>query len=345
MHISIVIPVYNVEKYLDKFLDCLENQTVQDFIAIFIIDKSPDNSIQVIKERKKNFGDRLIILENEENLGLSCTRNVGLDYVSKNPTKYVTFLDPDDWMEPDYLEDLYYNAEKYDLDLCISGLIRFNEEDNRTICTEMVNMKTVVFENPAECNELAYINPCAYAKLYRFEPIRHLRVRPIKRSEDTCFLFESLMVYKRIKFTNNAKYHYCIRNSSLTGLMNEEKYLSMHSEFACLLPLFERRDLEGVRDEFVTQIFIRSSLGGVCRLCFNDMKKIKKYEKLEYEYLECCIPSWRKNKYLNFRCKGIGGKKEFALRVCASMYKMHVFFIFIIFYYLYTQILGKDIRA
>ncbi len=345
MQISIIIPVYNVEKYLNRFLNCLKHQTVQNFIAIFIIDKSPDKSIELIRSEKDFFKERLVLIENEENKGLSETRNVGLDYVAKHPTKYITFLDPDDWMDTDYLEDLYENAEKYDLDLCISGLIRFNETNNRTICTEMVKMRTEIFDSPAKCDELAYINPCAYAKLYRFEPIKELRVRSIKRSEDTCYLFEALKVYNRIKFTNNARYHYCVRGASLTGMIDEDKYLSMHKGFAQLLPDFEKKGFEGIRDEFVTQIFIRSSLGGVCRLCFSNIKKAHYMEKREYDYLQKYVPSWRKNKYLSFGNKGIGSKKEFALRVCALMYKLHIFFVFVWFYSLYTQVLGKDVRA
>lgn len=345
MDISIIIPVYNVEKYLDRFMDCLKTQTNQNFVAIFIIDQSPDDSISKIKKHREFFGDRLVILENEENKGLSGTRNVGLDYVQEHPTKYISFLDPDDWMEPEYLEDLYKPTEEHNLDLCISGLIRYNETDDKTICTEMVRMRECVFEDPSDCGELAYINPCAYSKLYRFEPIQDLRVRSIKRSEDTCYLFEALKVFKRIMFTNNAYYHYCVRDSSLTGTIDEEKYISMHEEFAKLLPSFNNPVLEGVRDEFVTQIYIRSSLGGVCRLCFNDMESSRSMEKREYAYLEKYVPSWRVNRYLNFGHKGIGSKKEFALRVSALMYKMHIFFVFVWIYYFVTKITGKDFRA
>ena len=343
--ISIIIPVYNVEKYLNKFLHCLKSQTIQNFIAIFVIDKSPDDSVSIIKSQSTFFGERMIILENEENQGLSKTRNVGLDYVEKHPTKYITFLDPDDWMESDYLEDLYNSAEKNELDLCIAGIERYNESDNKIICTEMVNMRDSVFVNPSECHELAYINPCAYAKLYRFEHVKELRVRPIKRSEDTCYLFEALKFYKKIQFTNNARYHYCVRDTSLTGTMDEAKYESMHKEFAKLLPTFNSPKLESVRDQFVTQIYIRSSLGGVCRLCFTNMKMARIMEKRELKYLDRFVPSWRKNRYLNFGHKGIGGKKEFALRISASMYKMHIFFVFIWMYYIVNQIFGKDLRA
>ena len=341
--LSIIIPVYNVEKYLRKFIDCLKSQTIQNFVAVFVIDNSPDKSKELILEYKKELYDRVVILENSENIGLSATRNVGLEYVSEHPTKYVSFLDPDDWMDSDYLEDLYYSAEEYDLDLCISGIVRYNESDNKTICTEMVKMRKDVFDNPSECYELAFINPCAYAKLYRFEPVKDLRVRSIKRSEDTCYLFETLRVYKRIKFTNNAKYHYCVRDKSLTGLIDEETYESMHHVFADMLPLFDGMD--GLRDAFITQIYIRSSLGGVCRLCFKDMKKASEIEKREREFLDTFLPEWKKNKYLSFGTIKSKNIKEIFLKFTVLMYRLHCFSLFIWLYYFVSQVLRKDIRA
>ncbi len=343
--ISVIIPVYRVESYIDRFLKSLVSQTIQNFRAIFVNDSTPDDSMLIVEQYREYFRDRLIVINNEKNLGLSDARNVGLDYVKDNPTKYITFMDPDDWMDSGYLEDLYSNAKKFDLDLCISGLVRFNENTKKVICTEMVNMKGGVFESPGECKELAYINPCAYSKLYLFDPIKNLRFRKIKRSEDTCYLFESLKIYKRIMFTNNAMYHYCVRDASLTGLIDEEKYYSMHEMFSELLLLFDGNDLEEVRDELITQIFIRSSIGGVCRLSFMDMKKACKMEKIEHAYLDKCVPSWRNNRYLCFGKSGIGGRKEFALRICALLYKMHCFALFIWTYFVFTRLTGKDFRA
>ncbi len=340
--ISIIIPVYNVEKYLKRFISCLHNQTYQNFIAIFIIDKSPDNSLEIIKNNTTIFRERIIIIENKENIGLSKTRNVGLDYVKHNQTRFLTFLDPDDWIEPEYLEDLYKSMLEYDLDLCISGVIRYNDGDNGIICKEMIDMPSIVFEHPGECNQLAYINPCVYAKMFRFELVKEIRIRNVKRSEDTCYLLDTLRVVNRIKFTNRALYHYCVRDTSLTGNMDEDKYESMHSEFKDMVDIFLS---ESINDIFVAQVYIRSSLGGVCRLAFTNMRKAFQLEKREYEYLNTYVTGWKTNKYLCLYKRGIGGKKELMLKVTASMYKHHIFFIFIWIYYFMVHILKKDVRA
>lgn len=340
--ISIIVPVYGVEKYICRFMESVCAQTITNFRLVVVNDQSKDQSIDLIEKYKDFLGKRLVIINNSCNIGLSKSRNIGLDYVRNNPTKYVTFLDPDDWIEDDYLEDLYVIAEKNMLDLCISGIIRIEEDSNKLICKELVSMPCQVFEHAKDCMQLAYINPCAYSKLYRFEPIKDLRFRTIKRSEDTCYLFEALLKLKRIQFTNNAKYRYCLRGESLTGKIDYEKYESMHQGFVEVLKNIDDINL---REKLIAQIFIRSSLGGVCRLSFVDMKRVKQLEKEEREYLDQCVNEWRSNRFLSFGRKGIGGKKEFALRVTAFLYKFHLFFCFVYIYYFFVKVIGIDVRA
>ena len=340
--ISVIIPVYCVEKYIAEFMDSLKSQTIQNFRAIIVNDCSSDNSIQIVAKYKDFFGDRLVLINNKKNMGLSQARNVGIEYVRAHETKYITFLDPDDWMDSYYLEDLYANSEKHNLDLCIGGVNRIEDEGKRIVCKDLVKMPRRVFENICDCKELAIINPCVYSKLFRFEAIKEINMRKIKRSEDTCYLFECLMHYSRVQFTCNALYFYRIRRDSLTGTISEEKYHSMHDVFAEILPIFDENI--AIKEMFVTQIFIRSSVGGVCRLSFQDLSRVQLIEKEEYQYLQDKIFRWRENKYLSiFGVKG--GVKLFALKMCAQMYKMHCFFLFVYFYYFYNQICGKDIRA
>ena len=342
IEISVIVPVYGVEKYMDRFMKSVCNQTMSNFRVIIVNDRTNDNSVEIIYTYAEKLGNRLVVIENEQNLGLSMSRNRGLDYVSDNPTKYVTFLDPDDWIDEDYFEDLYVTSENYDLDLCISGLVRILEEDQKVICCELTTMPSKVFESAEACKQLAFINPCAYSKLYRFEPIKELRFRTIKRSEDTCYLFEALRVLNRVKFTNNARYHYCLRSTSLTGNLDEEKYESMHRGFAEVLSCYDNNDL---KEQFIAQIYIRSSLGGVCRLCFNDLKRARSMEKRELRYLDTYISGWRQNRFLKIGKNGIGGKKELALKLTALMYKAHIFFVFIWIYYFVVKVLKIDVRA
>ena len=341
--ISIIIPVYNVEKYIERFLLCLEQQTARSFVAIFVDDKSTDSSLELLEKFKKTSSFEMVILKNDHNMGQSISRNVGLDYVGMHKTKYLTFLDSDDWMENDYLEDLYCSAEKYELDICISGIDRINDY-GQVICTEMVHMPEKVFDKPIDCDLLAYINPCLYAKLFRYEKIKHIRFVDMKRSEDTCFFCESLCFCDKIKFTNNPRYHYCVRNNSLTGQMNMAAFESMNKGFLIALPFFDNVSEHGIRDFFVSQVFIRSSVGGVLRVSGNKFSDIRKIEKQELHYLNGNIHGWKSCKYLRIYMGKSAGLKGIALAMCACLYRMHLYSFFVIFYRLYSKVRRKEIR-
>ncbi len=104
--VSIIIPVYNVEKYIEKCLESLAEQTMQDFEIIIVNDGTKDNSEKVIKEYQKNHPEMPIIYLKKENGGLASARNFGVKYATG---KYISFLDPDDYLD----KNLYKNLEKY----------------------------------------------------------------------------------------------------------------------------------------------------------------------------------------------------------------------------------------
>lgn len=344
-NINIIIPVYGVEKYVDEFMKSLCAQTVQDFTAIFVNDCCKDNSFSIIKQYESFFGDRMVIINNETNLGLSGSRNAGLDYSAEHPTEYISFLDPDDYIDPEYLEDLVDSAKKSNSDLCISGVIRFDDESENTICEEMINFPECIYENGYDCDEFAYINPCAYSKIYRFDAIRDVRFRDIKRSEDTCYLFEVLPFLHNIKFTNHAYYHYRVRNSSLSGALNREKYESMHIEFSKMLSIFSDEIYAPYKEMFETQIFIRSSIGGVSRLSFRDLSVSRRIAKEETEFLNKNVNGWKQNKYLTLSKKSINNFKRLSICVCSYLYRMHLFCLFVYLYYFLCNVIKKDVRA
>jgi len=344
-NIQIIVPVYNVENYLEDFFQCLEKQSIQNFKLIVIDDASTDNSYSIINDAAHRFGERMITARNNSNMGLSRTRNVGLEIATKAPCKYITYLDPDDLIDENYLEDLYKNAEEYKTDLTIAGVQRFDDVTKHIICTEMVQYPVQPVSNSAKCIELAYINPCVYAKLYRFDKIQSIRFKNIKRSEDTCYLFDCLPYLKTIKFTNHPYYHYRVRHSALSGAVDDEKVRSMHTYFSDMMQQFQDDKYREFKDLFETQVFIRSSVGGVCRLSFGNMKRVSQLCSEELRFLDNKVPDWRTNKYLAFRHSKNRGLKPDALRLCALMYKIHVFPVFVWIYYLVSQILKVDVRA
>ena len=344
--IGIVCPAYNVAPYIDRFFSCLEAQTYQGFLLIVVDDCSSDETFDLLTAYESTLGDRFVVLRNQENLGPGPTRNVGLDRLCESPTKYVTFLDLDDWFEPCYLQDLHDAAEEFDSDLTISGIVRYEDGTNKILATEMVNYTLDLLPDSAHVDELAFINTCLYAKLYRFDSVSQVRFRKMRRSEDTCWLFESLPGLASVKFTNHAFYHYRVGADSLSSALGEDKYQDMHREFAKHLQLFNAGLHAPYREMFECQVFIRSSLGGVTRVSFTNMRRALSLSLAERRWLDSVMPTWRKNRYLKFwNGRKSKGPKQLAMKVTATMYKANVFVLFIFVYYFVSNVLKKEVRS
>ena len=119
--ISIIVPVYNAEKYLQKCLDSILEQTYQNLEIIIVNDGSTDNSGQICHEYEQK--DSRIIYMEKENGGVSDTRNTGLDRMTGS---YVTFVDSDDWLEPNYVQFLYEKLIEHQADIVVGNYTRFS---------------------------------------------------------------------------------------------------------------------------------------------------------------------------------------------------------------------------
>lgn len=341
--INVIIPVYNAEKYLQELFDSILRQTFSDYTLIVVSDCSSDSSDEIIEKNKKEFGDKLVSHRNPINLKLGKTRNVGLEISEQLEAEYTCFVDADDWLERDYFEQLINSIEDEQSDIAICGIQRFEDETNKIVCEEAIHGRKVDMKQTKDLCQLAYLNPAAYNKIYRSKKIKGARFKPLKRSEDTCYLFEILNNIDSISYTGKIGYHYRIRESSLTGKTGVTECVSMQEGFGELLQN-ERIVSSNYFEEFVCQIFIRLACGGVCRASFYNIRGAQKLICDTKKYLDLYVPSWRNNKYLSFR-KGVRGNlKEEAIRICAFMYKTNTFVVFIVAYYILTKLLHKDIR-
>ena len=122
--ISIIIPVYNAEKYLEMSLNSVRNQTFTDYEVICMNDGSTDKSLQILKKIAKQ--DNRFKIYNQSNSGGSIARN---NAIKKASGKYVAFLDNDDIYHPNYLEILFHNIENYKADVSCCSYIRFEGDE------------------------------------------------------------------------------------------------------------------------------------------------------------------------------------------------------------------------
>ena len=122
--ISVIVPIYNVENYLRMCLDSIQNQTYKNFECLLINDGSPDNSAEICREYAAK--DSRFRYFEKENGGVSSARNLGMKCANGD---YITFVDPDDWLDPDYLEILYLKMMEYDADVAIATYKKYSVSD------------------------------------------------------------------------------------------------------------------------------------------------------------------------------------------------------------------------
>ncbi len=216
--VSIIVPVYNVEKYLRKCLDSLINQTLKEIEIICVNDGSKDNSPKILEEYAKK--DNRIIVINQENAGLSVARNSGID-IAKG--KYIGFVDSDDWVDLDYYEKLYYSATSNDTDIAVGGIIRvtgikkkkFLNFEKETI-TDNTNLKFELCDVP----EKSYV----WNKIYKTEKLKEIGLEFEKGIfyEDCIFTPQALFYLGKIVTVPNIYYYYLRRGNSTVKQRSEK---------------------------------------------------------------------------------------------------------------------------
>ncbi|SFL66609.1 Glycosyltransferase involved in cell wall bisynthesis [Methanobrevibacter olleyae] len=222
--VSVIVPVYNVEKYLKECLDSIINQTLKDIEIICIDDGSTDNSLSILESYAEK-DDRIKIIS-QENQGQGVARNTGLDNAVGN---YIYFIDSDDFLELNALEELYNIAYEKSLDFVLFQLINLDDETNEyyTITDyDMPDIANLVKDNVFNYEDLDHlifkmaVSPVN--KLYNRDFINNAGARFPERLifEDNVFFWEVLFNAKRIYFVQKHYYKRRRHSSSVTGLAN-----------------------------------------------------------------------------------------------------------------------------
>lgn len=202
--VSIIVPVYNAEDYLDVCLKSLVNQSFDDLEIIVIDDASSDNSLKIIKE----YADKYSFVKayyNDENLGQSVTRNKGLDLAKG---EYIGFLDADDYVSLDMYKTMYNAALKSDFpDIIISSLafVKDNSRAFKSYDRDLNGRCYNVLDNP---NLILDQSPSCCNKLFSKKLIGDYRFIPGVMWEDVAFTYSNLIKADRILMMNNVDYFY-----------------------------------------------------------------------------------------------------------------------------------------
>lgn len=204
--ISVVVPIYNMEHYINRAVESLRKQTISNYEIILIDDGSTDNSGKLCDEICRRYPE--IIVVHKPNGGLSSARNAGIEVANGD---FIIFPDPDDWVNEDYLEVLFSLHKKYDSDLEIGGYFITDENSEKNI---HVNKKELLLEqNDAMEKLLSPFWYCGFAwnKLYHMDIIVQNNLRfdtELGMAQDLHFALGYLMKCKKIAFNPKPIYHY-----------------------------------------------------------------------------------------------------------------------------------------
>ncbi len=222
--IDILIPVYNCEKYIEKCLDSLLNQTYKNLRIVIVDDGSTDKSAILIKNYQKKYNNIEIYYKNNEN-SIPKTRNFLLEKIK---SKYFTFFDSDDWAEETYIETLYYTLICTNADMSLCGKVRHKE--NKFISDKKLNKNSkIIFMNQqealAEMLSSNLYNGTLYCKLFKTELLNNLKFdENIHYGEDLDFCYNFMKNCNSFALATNRLYHYIVRSGSfVTSKFNIKK--------------------------------------------------------------------------------------------------------------------------
>ena len=339
--LSIVAAIYNLEEYLPRCLDALVNQTLEEIEILCVDDGSTDSAPQIVDDYAKKYPEKVKAFH-KENGGEFTSRNYGLERAIGG---YVTFVDVDDYVEPNWAEQLYNAAKEKDADLAVCAFERISLKTGKVTSTDMTGFGKCTKEVKANDDFVAFINPAPWNKVYKREVIQDMRFLPFRGFNDTMLLLELYTKIKKIAFIPDVLYHYYLRDDSQIHSVNEQdvnnlrKYLLKVKE--CYIKSDKYEEMKYILDMMA---FLHLGTSVMYRASYDPNIDIKKMTKETIKYLNENFPTWRKNPFLTFRYSMKKGFKHIGLWGVSLLYKWNMPMVYIRVYRFLVDKMKIDIK-
>lgn len=287
--VSIIVPVFNAQNYLNKLINSVLMQTYTCWELILVDDGSTDNSYEICKSY--SLKDKRIKVLHQQNSGPSTARNLGMRFAYG---EYVNFLDSDDWIEEDFIESFKLNNRNAEMDIVISGMLQ--EYSNGAICDMPVPIMRVCKEQGIadfvfaihKISMLGWV----FNKMYKTSIIRknnlHFDENVIIR-EDQLFVLDFMKFTKCAASENFCKYHYVIHEGSL--MTRKKDYMLYQQVAKKVLMGFLQLDASLKMKEYVHNSYLKEYLVGI-----GAVRKSSKYtNEQKKQFLKDCVRYIRRN--------------------------------------------------
>ena len=281
MKVSVIVPVYNVEKYLRKCLDSLVNQTIDNYEVIIVNDGSKDESEKIINEYKNKYS--CIKAYKKENGGMSSARNYGLKYAKG---EYIAFTDSDDFIEENMLEEMYNKAKKDDSDVVICDYYAINEQEKRYIKCHL-NLSSDL-----KC-EYLLSPPMVWSKLIKKEVMDKEKFTEKIYYEDLDICPRLFKHIKKISFVDKPLYNYYVQHSG--SIMTQKKFTQRLLDIFTVLDNNKKILINDYFDEL--EYMYITNLLRTATLRFLDYPNTSEYLNKINNIMKNEFPNWKENKY------------------------------------------------
>lgn len=288
--ISVIIPIYNMEKYLSKCLDSVLNQSLKDIEVIAINDGSKDKSIEILRKYQKKHKN-LKVFDNN-NMGISATRNFGIE---KSTGEYITFIDSDDFIDVNMLEFMYNKAKKENLDIVVCDYYHYYESTNSTKEMRLASFKnTDITNNP----ELVFeINSSPWNKIYKRSLILKTKEKfPLNiKYEDLGYIPILVGNAKKIGKIDIPFNYYLIRENSETTTVDGKIY-DIFKILDILYDYYKSKKMNNLKE--VEYLFIgKLTTYNLQQKYSKNFRVGKQFVKDSFKYLNTKFPDWKNNCY------------------------------------------------
>ena len=301
--VSIIIPVYNVERYLRTCLDSVVNQTLDGIEIIAVNDGSTDNSLAILEEYRRKYSDRMKVFTTE-NHGVSHARNYGLARASG---EYIQFVDSDDFIEPQMTEKLYNKAKRDNNDIVICGRYNvyerehINELNKEAAKLIYLNRNFILQENKYE---FAQILPFPWDKIFRRSLLEGIEFPEKMRFEDLVFVYKVCCRAKSIGIIDEPLYNY--RRTTQGGFLQSfsEQTLDIVKAFRLVIDYMKQNGYLDIYHDEIEYICARHFIYRYPALFKGSNKgKLdikKRIINQTQDFLDNEFPGWRNNHYLKY---------------------------------------------
>ncbi len=337
--ISIIVPVYNTEKYLKKCLDSLVNQSLSNIEIICINDGSKDNSLKILKEYKNNYKDKIIIID-KKNEGVWKGR---VDGVRKAKGEYIGFVDSDDYVEEDYSLKLYSNAKRYDSDISVCGFKRIDLLTGKVYSKEMVKSSKYNFDINKNPENLLMLNGAPWNKIFKASLFKNMyKINNIPRVLDD-MLFASLLYINasKVSFVQDFLINYMVRSDSIMNTIKEEIIPGVYKSMVEVRDYYKENNKK-LLEYYDVNAFLHLGVSLMYRVYEND--NFKKIYLNNLIFMNKHFPKYKKSKYLKIsyiiKHNFINNK----LWIMKVLYNLRLYRLFLGFYIFMIKTFKIDIK-